>query len=501
MKLETLLQSIKDFRVSGRTDLEVTQVVSDSRQVTPGSLFVAIAGQRNNGHLFVSEAAARGAVGVVVNHPVETVAPATVIEVNDPRHALALLAAKFYANPSAKLRVIGVTGTNGKTTTTYLVRQILKSAGRRVGLLGTVVYEMEGEEFPAPYTTPDPLMLQSCLARMVDRGIQDVVMEVSSHALEMNRVSGCEFDVAVFTNLTQDHLDFHRTMDRYFSAKEQLFLKLGQGEKKIESKRALINRDDPWGQRLLHHHQAPAWTYGLSPSANIWAEGVRSSLQGLQFMAHTPAGKIAIRSPLLGAYNVSNILAAIGVGLHCGLRLEIVRKGISDLWLVPGRFERVEAGQDFSIIVDYAHTESALARLLESVASLTRGRIITVFGCGGDRDQSKRVPMGRAAARASDWVIVTSDNPRSENPRSIIEQIEMGVQEAIRESDQATRYDIVLDRRRAIEKAVTMARQGDVVVIAGKGHENYQLINNERLTFDDCAVAREMIRKVLGAFT
>ena len=501
MKLAALLEAIEDFRISGRTDLEVTQVVSDSRQVSPGSLFVAIAGLRNNGHHFVSEAAARGAIGIVVNHSIDIPSPATVIEVDDPRHALALLAAKFYGYPSAKLRIIGVTGTNGKTTTTYLIRRILRNAGRRVGLLGTVVYEMEGEEFPAPYTTPDPLMLQSWLARMVDYGIQDVVMEVSSHALEMNRVAGCEFDVAVFTNLSQDHLDFHQTMEKYFSAKEQLFLKLGEGIKKIGSKRAIINREDPWGQRLLHHHQAPAWTYGLSPSAHIWAEEVGSGLQGLQFMVHTPSGKMAIRSPLLGVYNVFNILAAIGVGLHCGLKPEVIQKGVSDVGIVPGRFERVEAGQDFTVIVDYAHTESALTCLLEAVASLSKGRMITVFGCGGDRDQGKRIPMGRVAAQFSDWVIVTSDNPRGEDPHSIIEQIDVGIQEALREGSRATGYDKVLDRRRAIEKAVAMARAGDVVVIAGKGHENYQLIGNEKLSFDDCAVARETIRKALRAFT
>ena len=497
MKLGVLLEAIKPLRVSGPTDLEVTQVVSDSRQVRPGSLFVAIPGQKNDGHHFVSEATTRGAIAVMVNRPLAPAGPATVIEVSNPRKDLALLAARFYDNPAVRLRVIGVTGTNGKTTTVYLIRQILKSARRCVGMLGTVTYDIDGEQFPASYTTPEPLTLQSWFSRMVDRGVQDVVMEVSSHALELNRVAGCEFDIAVFTNLSQDHLDFHGTMEQYFSAKEKLFLRLGEGVKERESKCAVINREDPWGQRLLNHHPVALTTYGLAPSANIWAEGIQADLHGLTFMVHSPVGDFTVQSPLLGIYNVSNILAAIGVGLQCGLDPDVIRKGISEMRLVPGRFERVEAGQDFTVIVDYAHTESALYRLLEAVAALTRGKVVTVFGCGGDRDQGKRIPMGRVAAQWSDWVIVTSDNPRSEDPRSIMEQIEVGVREAIQEGGRATGYELVPDRRIAIEKATEMTQPGDVVVLAGKGHENYQLIGSERRSFDDRVVAREVIEKRL----
>ena len=506
MQLGALLEAIKPSRVIGRTDLEITGVVSDSREAGPGSLFVAVSGYASDGHRFVAEAAARGAIGIVVNRPVEPIGPVTLIQVTDSRQALALLATKFFGHPSSRLRVIGVTGTNGKTTTTYLIRQILKAAGRRVGLLGTIAYEIEGERLRATHTTPDAPALQRLLTLMADRGIEDVVMEVSSHAMELGRVGGCEFDVVVFTNLSQDHLDFHGTMERYFQAKERLFLELGQEARKTESKRAVINREDPWGQRLLDrlkgaYGQAPsrvsAVSYGLSPSADIWAEGIRASLNGLEFVAHTPAGSISVRSPLLGIYNVSNILAAIGTGLYCGLAPEILQRGISELKGVPGRFERVEAGQDFALIVDYAHTEAALSRLLEAVALLAPKRILTVFGCGGDRDRGKRIPMGRAAALLSDWVIVTSDNPRTEDPQAIIKEVEAGVEEGIRRGGRASGYQVSADRREAIEKAVALARTGDVVVLAGKGHEDYQLIGGKRLSFDDRAVAREVIQKRL----
>ena len=501
MQLDLLLQAIGPVRVLGRTDIEVTRLISDSKQAVPGSLFVAIHGQKNDGHQFVSEATARGAVGVIVDRPIQGINPATMIQVLNSRRALALLATKFYGDPSERLRMIGVTGTNGKTTTTYLIRQILKSAGRRVGMLGTISYAIEDEEVTASLTTPDPLTLQSCLAQMNDRGINDVVMEVSSHALELDRVIGCDFEIAVFTNLSRDHLDFHKTMDRYFLAKEKLFLSLREGNKKSESKRAIVNRDDPWGARLVSLKNIPVWSYGMSPPADIWAEKVEMDLQGMRFAIHTPVGSFEVRSPLLGTYNVLNILAAVGVGLQCGIKLEAIQRGILEMRLVPGRFERVDAGQDFSVIVDYAHTEEALDRLLGAAASLSKGKIITVFGCGGDRDQGKRTPMGRVSARLSDWVIITSDNPRSEEPGSIIEQIEAGVKDMIQTGGKAAGYDMIQDRRGAIERAIEMAKPGDVVVVAGKGHENYQLIGHERFSFDDRAVALGSIRKFWSALS
>jgi UDP-N-acetylmuramoyl-L-alanyl-D-glutamate--2,6-diaminopimelate ligase len=419
----------------------------------------------------------------------------TVVEVADTRKALAHLTAEFYGHPSDRFRLIGVTGTNGKTTTTYLIRQVLRAAGRRVGLLGTIQYDLDGERLPAPHTTPDPTALQPLFLRMADRGLTDVVMEVSSHALELDRVTGCEFDLAVFTNLTQDHLEFHKTMENYFSAKERLFLELGREARKPGPKRAVINRDDPWGRLLLDRTKAPAWSYGLSPEADIRAQRIEMSLEGLRFEAHTPKGVFPVRSPLLGQYNVYNLLAAIGAGLSLEIPVESVTRGLSELSSVPGRFERIEAGQDFSFIVDYAHTEDALHRLLEAVASLSPRRIITVFGCGGDRDPGKRAPMGRVAARLSDRVILTSDNPRSEDPLSIIEQIEAGVKEAVRHGARTDGYEVRPDRRKAIERAVELAGSGDAIVLAGKGHEDYQLIGPERLFFDDRVAAREAIQK------
>jgi UDP-N-acetylmuramoyl-L-alanyl-D-glutamate--2,6-diaminopimelate ligase len=498
MQLKALLEAIEPLHVSGRTDLEIEEIVSDSRKARPGSLFVAIPGQTDDGHRFVSETVARGAVGVVVSRSVHAPGPVTVIEVADSRRALALLAGRFFGDPSSRLRLTGVTGTNGKTTATYLIRQILRAAGRRVGLLGTVAYEIEEERRSAPNTTPDALTLQRLLAEMADRGIEEAVMEVSSHALELDRVVGCEFDAAVFTNLSQDHLDFHGTLERYFAAKERLFFELGPATRKPGPQKAVINGDDPWGRRLLTRLKAvngKALSYGLSLSADLRAENIQADLKGLEFTVHTPSGSFPVRSPLLGNYNVWNILAAVGVGLELSIPIGAIRRGISEVPVVPGRFERVEAGQDFTLIVDYAHTEAALARLLDAVNLLSPSRILTVFGCGGDRDRGKRGPMGRAAAVRSDWIIITSDNPRSEDPNAILKEVEAGVREGLRRGGRAVGYEVIVDRREAIVRAVEKAQAGDAVVVAGKGHEDYQLIGGRRLEFDDRVVAREIIEK------
>jgi UDP-N-acetylmuramoyl-L-alanyl-D-glutamate--2,6-diaminopimelate ligase len=499
LRLESLMEGIASGRLSGTQDLIVKEIVTDSRKVRPGGLFVAVPGEKTDGHAFVSDAARRGAVGVVVSRPVETPDPVTVIEVADTRKALARLAARFYGNPSSRLRMVAVTGTNGKTTTTYLVRAILEAAGRRVALIGTVGYALDEFQMDAPYTTPEPPLLHRLLAEAVERGIGDVVMEVSSHALELDRVLGCNFDVAVFTNLTQDHLDYHGTLENYFAAKEKLFTGLGARPGSPESRRVVINRDDAWGRRLLKQSEVPAWSYGESPEADIQAERIEAGSDGIRFNARTPAGDIPIESSLLGAYNVYNILAAVGVGLHYGLSPDHIARGVRGLRNVPGRFEAVDTGQDFNLIVDYAHSEAALERLLEAVGPVARGRIVTVFGCGGDRDRGKRAPMGRTAVRHSDWVILTSDNPRTEDPLEIIRQVEEGVSDQIRRGGRAQGYEIIPERREAIEKAVRDARAGDFIVVAGKGHEGYQLIGSERLPFDDRETAREALKKRFGA--
>jgi UDP-N-acetylmuramoyl-L-alanyl-D-glutamate--2,6-diaminopimelate ligase len=365
---------------------------------------------------------------------------------------------------------------------------VLETAGRLVGLIGTVAYQIGAERLPAAHTTPGAVELQALLARMADAGMDAAVMEVSSHALAMDRTSGCEFDVAIFTNLTQDHLDFHGDLESYFQAKLRLFSDLGPAGKKLRPKRAIVNLDDPRGPRVCEASRVPVWTYAIQKPADIRAEQVRLALSGTSFTAATPHGKFPIESRLVGEHNVYNILAAIGVGLHEGLSPETVQRGIASVVNVPGRFERVEAGQDFTVVVDYAHTDDALLRLLTAAQTLKTGRIITVFGCGGDRDRGKRPKMGRVAARLSDVVFLTSDNPRSEDPAAILREIEVGVREVL--ADRPVRYEVLADRRAAIEAAVREAKAGDTVLIAGKGHEDYQIVGSARLHFDDREVAR-----------
>jgi UDP-N-acetylmuramoyl-L-alanyl-D-glutamate--2,6-diaminopimelate ligase len=367
--------------------------------------------------------------------------------------------------------------------------------GHPVGLIGTVAYQIAERSMPATHTTPGSLELQQLLAKMVASGCTTAVMEVSSHALAQDRTSGCEYDVAVFSNLTQDHLDFHKTMEEYFQAKLRLFLGLERGLK--ANKRAIVNIDDPYGTRIVEHCPAPVWTYALKAKADLRAEAVQLSLQGTTFTAATPVGNFPIESHLVGEHNVYNLLAAIGVALHEGATPAQIREAVARVTNVPGRFERVIAGQPFTVAVDYAHTEDALVRLLTAAQALKAGRIITVFGCGGDRDRGKRPKMGEAAVRYSDVVILTSDNPRTEDPLSILEQVEVGVIEALRLRPHV-QYRKVSDRREAIEEAVREARSADMVLIAGKGHEDYQIIGTKKVHFDDREVARDAIER-LGA--
>jgi UDP-N-acetylmuramoyl-L-alanyl-D-glutamate--2,6-diaminopimelate ligase len=389
--------------------------------------------------------------------------------------------------------MIGVTGTNGKTTTTYVCKALLEGVGRRVGLIGTVAYHIGRDVMPASHTTPGALELQQLLAKMVAEGCTTAVMEVSSHALAQDRTGGCEYDVAVFSNLTQDHLDFHKDMESYFQAKLRLFTGLTGTSK--PNKRAIVNVDDPSGARIASLCPAPVWTYALHSRADLRAEQVRLSLSGTTFTAATPAGSFPVESHLVGEHNVYNLLAAIGVALHEGTMPDQIREAVGSVTNVPGRFERVMAGQNFTVVVDYAHTEDALVRLLNAAQALKAGRIITVFGCGGDRDRGKRPKMGRAAVQYSDIVILTSDNPRTEDPLAILQEVEVGVQDALRQRPQV-QYRKVADRREAIAAAVQEARAGDMVLIAGKGHEDYQIIGKTKFHFDDREVAREAIQQL-----
>jgi len=491
MRLRECGDVLDGVTVRGSLDREITGLTDDSRRVSPGWLFVAVKGTQSDGHRFLAQAVAAGAGAIVVETgrvSGETLASIgiPVIQVGDSRRALGLLASRFYGDPSRRLKMIGVTGTNGKTTATYLCKAILEAAGVRAGLIGTVAYLFGEERVAATHTTPGPLELQGLLRRMVDAGMQAVVMEVSSHALALDRTAGCQFGTAVFTNLTQDHLDFHADMEDYFRAKLRLFTALDS------EAHAIVNGDDPYGGRVVEATQAKVWTYAIDRPADLRAEDVQISLNGVRFTARGPGGSVALRSPLVGRHNVYNILAAVGVGLVQGVPLETSAAGVATLKTVPGRFEQVDAGQPFTVVVDYAHTEDALYRLLTTAQTVRTGRIITVFGCGGDRDRGKRPKMGRVAARYSDVVVVTSDNPRTEDPDAIIREILPGVEAGLLEAGRG-RYLIHADRRAAIAEAIRLAQSGDLVLIAGKGHEDYQVIGKEKHPFDDRVVAREAI--------
>ena len=493
MTFVTMLQALEGYvqilERHGDLNIDVKGITDDSRAVSGGNLFVAVKGERVDGHQFIPMAVTKGAGGVVAQQPLNTgIVPFVCVE--DSRKALGLLGSRFYGDPSSRLRMVGVTGTNGKTTTTYVCKAFLEAVSARVGLIGTVAYQIGDTVMPAAHTTPGALELQQLLARMVNHGCTAAVMEVSSHALAQDRTSGCEYDVAVFSNLTQDHLDFHGTMEAYFQAKLRLFTGLVDGSK--ANKRAIINVDDSYGPRIVEQCPVPVWTYGLKAKADIRAENVRLSLQGAEFTAATPVGTFRIESHLVGEHNVYNLLAAIGVALHEGATPDQIYRAVTQVTNVPGRFERVMAGQLFTVVVDYAHTEDALIRLLSAAEVVKTGRIITVFGCGGDRDRGKRPKMGEAAVRFSDVVILTSDNPRTEDPQVILEEVEQGVVTALQHRPRV-QYRKIADRREAIEVAIREAHETDMVLIAGKGHEDYQIVGTTKHHFDDRDVARSAI--------
>jgi UDP-N-acetylmuramoyl-L-alanyl-D-glutamate--2,6-diaminopimelate ligase len=466
----------------------VTGIAYDSRRVKPGHVFVALKGQHADGTAFARQALERGAIAVVSEEPVleHVRAPWTVV--HDARRALALLAAEFYGNPSGSLQVVGITGTNGKTTTAYLVAAIFEAAGIRCGVLGTVGYRIGLEMREATHTTPEAPEVQSLLREMVDRGCGACAMEVSSHALSLSRVDGMTFAAGVFTNLTRDHLDFHADMEHYFQAKRRLFEMLPR------TAPSLINLDDPRAAALMEIAGRPV-TYAVNRQADISPGPLSFSLQGLQFDLRTPRGTLHITSSLVGRPNVYNILAAVSTATALGISFDAIERGIASLSGVPGRFQVVSGGKDdVTVVVDYAHTDDALRNLLETARPLAAGRLITVFGCGGDRDRTKRPLMGAVAGRLSDLIVITSDNPRGEDPLKIIEEIQRGITADTRR-DTAQRMLTYVDRRDAIGKAIELARPGDVVLIAGKGHEKYQIVGGEVRPFDDVAVAREALSR------
>jgi UDP-N-acetylmuramoyl-L-alanyl-D-glutamate--2,6-diaminopimelate ligase len=490
-RLESLLEGLDGCRISGDPRLDVAGVAYHSQAVAPGGIFVALKGLRTDGHRFVEAALAQGARVIVSEEDLNLPASATLVQVPDGRLALAHLSAAFFDHPSRELVLVGITGTNGKTTTSYLLEAILAAAGHRVGVLGTVNYRLADHSWPAAVTTPESLDLQRLLRQMRNLGASHVVMEVSSHALDLKRVDRVVFDAGVFTNLSQDHLDYHRDLGDYFTAKSRLFLDLlvDGGEAPGLS---VLNLDDLWGHDLSAQITGPVLTYGHHPESQIRPVFHRFQRHGTEARLHTPQGELEIRSRLVGPFNLANILAACAAALGLGLAPQAVAAGIAQLPGVPGRLERFGPDAGPHVFVDYAHTPAALTQVLAALSGLGFARIITVFGCGGDRDRGKRPLMGQAAAGQSDLLVVTSDNPRTEDPLRIIAEIEGGLQDCAfpRLSLAAARrgeggYLVAPDRREAIHLAVHLARPDDAVLVAGKGHENYQIWGEKRLPFDD----------------
>jgi len=476
--------------------LDITGLAYDSRRVGPGDVFFAIEGLVHDGHEFCDDAIGRGARAVVCERPVPAPPGFPVIVTPDSRLALALCAAQFHGHPSTRLRLIGVTGTNGKTTTTYLIRSILEAAGHRTGLIGTITADIAGEPCRIARTTPESLELQSLFRRMVAAGVTHAVMEVSSHALTLKRVAGTEFDVGVLTNVTQDHLDFHRDFTDYLRAKETLFTGLGSSYRvhpKPGKKAAVINCDDGGGADILERGglQVPVITYGLSPGSLVRGRDVAADAAGSRLRVAFPRGETRLTLGLSGRFNVYNALAAFATGLVEGVPVSLIIDTLARQQGVPGRFERVGAdlGLPFTVIVDYAHTPDGLENALRTARELAAGRVIVVFGCGGDRDRGKRPVMGRVAAAMADFVVVTSDNPRSEPPETIIDEIVAGIP-----PDAHAAWEVEPDRARAIRDALEAAGEGDLVLIAGKGHETYQEVAGCTLPFDDREVARRTLK-------
>lgn len=493
MDLRDMEKLLMTARLEGDGDVAVNGVVMDSREAGPGALFICVKGLTADGHRYAEEAVRRGAAAIVAERKLPVGVPQLIVR--DSRLAAAVIADAVYGHPSRSLRLIGVTGTNGKTTTTYLIEKILNDAQRPVGVIGTIERRYGGRSYPMSGTTPDALSLQRYLSEMRDAGIRYCAMEVSSHALEQGRVKGCRFRTAVFTNLTQDHLDYHGSMERYAEAKGLFFARLGNdyGEGPEERTYAVLNADDEASARYARLTSAETITYGIDAEADVRASGIRMTAQGTSFRLTTFRGEIELSLRLAGKFNVYNALAAASAALVEGIGLQAIKESLESMPGVPGRMESVDAGQSFSVVVDYAHTPDGLDNVLRSVAEYAEGRIICVFGCGGDRDRTKRPVMGRIAARHANTIIVTSDNPRSEDPLRIMADIEEGLKSA---GIGKERWRLEPDRHKAIEKAVEMASQGDVVLIAGKGHETYQLIGKDVFPFDDRIVAKEAIRRL-----
>jgi len=489
MKLSLLIDGCSISGITGNPDVEIKALCDDSKNVSSGSLFIALSGGRYDGHDFVDDAIKNGAIAIVVEDPfvasrLSGSSAITVVLVEDSRKVLGHIASLYYGAPSGKLKLTGITGTNGKTTTAYMLESVMSAAGRKSGVIGTIEYRYGGKVLKAANTTPGVLELQGLLSQMVSEGISNCIMEVSSHALAQKRTAGCTFDVAIFTNLTRDHLDYHGTMEEYGRAKELLFLDL-PGTSKI----SVINIDDPFGMELSKKTVKPI-SYGLS-RGDINLADVSVSEEGMVLSLNTPLGTLDINSSFIGEHNIYNMMAAAGGAIASGICPGDIKKGLEALDNVPGRLERVvleEGRKKCRVLVDYAHTPDALKRAIMAVRPTTTGRLFTLFGCGGDRDREKRPLMGKVSAVGSDFTIITSDNPRSEDPEAIIREIEEGI--IAGGGKKGLSYKVIVDRRKAIREAAQMALDEDTLLIAGKGHEDYQVVGEERLYFDDRQEAR-----------
>jgi UDP-N-acetylmuramoyl-L-alanyl-D-glutamate--2,6-diaminopimelate ligase len=508
MELRKLLEGVEVKKINGETLKEIDGVAYHSHQVKRGFLFVAIRGMEVDGHRFIGEAIQRGAEAVLLEEEGE-ISNKTMIIVPDSRQALAKISSNFYGNPSSQVRLIGITGTNGKTTTTYLLESIFKKAGCAVGVIGTINYRFGQKISPALNTTPESLDLQRILWEMAGEGASHVIMEVSSHGLDLDRVFGCQFDGVVFTNLTVEHLDYHKTLDHYFESKRKLFSESLMKSHKTR-RFAVTNQDDPRGGKIVEGIDLSVIRYGLGPSCDIFADRVTSTFEGLSCRIKTPRGEFSIHSKLIGEFNVYNILAAVATAIAMDIPVETVKSGVESLEGVLGRFEKIGNRKGIHVIVDYAHTHDALERVLLGLRNVLRssprsnGKVITVFGCGGDRDRTKRPLMGKVAGSYSDLSILTSDNPRTEDPLAIMNEVEMGFkslplekwhQNEIGSWRSKKGYLKVPDRREAIRMAIRLAQPSDTVLIAGKGHEDYQIIGKQKFPFDDHIEAKKALEE------
>ena len=479
MNLKELLKNIPYLKIEGSLERPVEAMYYDSRKATPRSLFFCIRGLTVDGHDYALEAVKKGSHILVLERDVDVEGDITKVFVENSRIAMALMAKNFYGNPAANISLIGVTGTNGKTTTTYLIKSVLEKMGHKVGLIGTITNMIGNRKIPSQHTTPESLDLQKLFRDMVDQEVDSIVMEVSSHSLAMERVAGCEYDVGIFTNLSQDHLDFHKTMEEYREAKAKLFK---------QSKVSIINVDDDNGQWIKERTDGKIYTYGIRKDADIYARELEITEKGVAFELYTPEGHHPVRLGIPGIFSVYNALAAAGACYALNIPLHLIVQGLEKVKGVPGRFELLDTQTDYSVILDYAHTPDGLENILKTASEFAKGRIVTLFGCGGDRDPAKRPIMGEIAGKYSDFCIITSDNPRSEDPMSIINQIVPGVEKT------KCPYVIIEDRKEAIRYALQTAQKDDVIILAGKGHETYQILKDKTIHFDE----KEIVAEILG---